>query len=225
MSRIWKTIDTVETPEGPLELRRRGDHDVLITIAGRVLMSSHSTRSEEALAALACEALGDRPNPQVLLGGLGLGFTLKEALALLPEDAQVTVAELHDQVTQWCRGPVADLSGHALDDPRVRVRVADVADGIRDSRNRWDAIVLDLFEGPNEALQGPGDLFYSGAAIHRTFDALKAGGVFAVWSEERDHAFEQRLQKSRFRDVQWHHPRRGARRHVNYIARKGSPKK
>ena len=225
MSRIWKTIDTVDTPGGPLELRRRGDRDVLITIAGRVLMSNHSTRSEEALAMLACEALGDRPGPRMLIGGLGLGYTLKAALALLPAGALVTVAELHSQVIDWCRGPVADLSGHALDDPRVAVRVADVADLIGAERGRWDAIVLDLFEGPNAALQGPADLFYSAAALRRTHAALRAGGVFAVWSEERDRAFEQRLHKSAFCDVHRHHPRRGARRHVNYVARKESTAK
>lgn len=221
MSRIWKTLDSVDTPDGVLELRRRGERDVLITLGGRVLMSSHSTRSEEALAQLACEALGDRPTPAMLIGGLGLGYTLKEALAWLPEGAQVTVAELNEQVAAWCQGPVADLSAHALEDPRTELRVADVTEVIGAERNRWDAIALDLYEGPNAALHGPADPLYGVTALKRTHDALRPGGVFALWSEERDAAFEERLQRSAFVDPQWRHPRRGARRHVIYLGRRG----
>ena len=220
MRQIWKTIDTVETRDGQIELKRRGDRDALITIAGRVLMSSHSTRSEEALAQLVSQALIDRPEPRVLVGGLGLGYTLKEALALLPEDAQVTVAELNAQVVEWCRGPVADLSGNALDDPRVEVQVVDVAKVIGSGRGRWDGIMLDLYEGPNAALHGSSDPLYGHAALRRTHTALKPGGVFAVWAEERDRTFENRLENSPFAEFRWHRPRRGARRHVNYLARR-----
>jgi len=219
MRQSWKTLETVDTRDGPLELRRRGDRDALITLAGRVLMSSHSTRSEEALAQLACEPIAKKAAPQVLVGGLGLGYTLKEALALLPEKAQVTVAELNAQVVEWCKGPVADLSGNALDDPRVEVQVRDVARVIGAGKARWDAIMLDLYEGPNNARHGSSDPLYGHSALRRTHTALKPGGVFVVWSEERDEAFESRLEQSPFSEFRWHHPRRGARRHVNYVMR------
>lgn len=218
MRQSWKTLQIVDTPDGPLELRRRGDRDALITLAGRVLMSSHSTRSEEALAQLACDPIAGRAAPQVLVGGLGLGYTLREALARLPEKARVTVAELNEQVVEWCKGPVADLSGNALDDPRVEVRVEDVARVIGGGKGRWDAIMLDLYEGPNGALHRSGDPLYGHAALRYAHTALKPGGVFAVWAEERDPAFEQRLEKSPFANFSWHRPRRGARRHVNYVA-------
>lgn len=218
MRQSWKTLQTVDTPDGPLELRRRGERDALITLSGRVLMSSHSTRSEEALAQLACDAIAGRPAPHVLVGGLGLGYTLKEALARLPEKARLTVAELNEQVVQWCKGPVADLSGNALDDPRVEVRVEDVARVIGGGKARWDAILLDLYEGPNSALHGSGDPLYGHSALRRAHTALKPGGVFVVWAEERDRAFERRLEQSPFSDMRWHRPRRGARRHVNYVA-------
>ncbi len=220
MRQSWKTLETVDTPDGPLELRRRGDRDALITLSGRVLMSSHSTRSEEALAQLACSPIADRAAPHVLVGGLGLGYTLREALALLPEKARVTVAELNDTVVQWCKGPVADLSGHALDDPRVEVRVEDVARSIGGGKARWDAIMLDLYEGPNGAVHRGGHPLYGHAALRYAHTALKPGGVFAVWAEERDQAFEYRLEHSPFGEYRWHHPRRGARRHVNYVMRR-----
>lgn len=218
MRQIWKTIETVDTPEGPLELRRRGDRDALIIIAGRVLMSSHSTRSEEALAQLACRPIADRPAPRVLVGGLGLGYSLREALAVLPDKAKVTVAELNAQVVKWCRGPVADLSDNALDDPRVDVQVADVTRVVSRGNARWDAILLDLYEGPNGALHKAGDPLYGHGALRRYHTALRPGGVFAVWAEERDQAFEYRLENSPFGEFRWHHPRKGARQHVNYVA-------
>ena len=99
-----------DTPEGPLELRQRGERGFLITIAGRVLMTSEATRSEHALARLACEALGGRPRPRLLLGGLGMGFTLREALDQLPPDARVVVVDLNPVVVDWCRGPLAALT-------------------------------------------------------------------------------------------------------------------
>jgi len=221
MRQPWKTVETMDTPEGPLELRRRGDRDALITIAGRVLMSSHSTRSEEALAQLACGVIADRPAPRVRIGGRGRGYTLREALTLLPDKARVTVAELNDQVVQWCRGPVADLSDSALDDPRVELQVVDVSRVVGSGKVRWDAIMLDLYEGPNGALHKAGDPLYGHAALRRYHTALKQGGVLAVWAEERDQAFEYRMEKSPFGEYRWHHPRKGARRHVNYVAVRG----
>jgi len=186
MKQPWITVEQVQTAEGPLVLKRRGDDEFLITIAGQVLMPSRATRSEEALATLACEAVANRPGPRVLIGGLGLGFTLRAALDALPADAQVTVAELHQAVVGWCRGPAAPVSGDSLADARVRTEVSDVADVITAGAKRWDAIVLDLYEGPHTPTQGPHHPCYGAEALRRTRRALKPGGVFAVWSEGPD---------------------------------------
>jgi len=221
MKQPWQTVQQVDTAEGPLVLKQRGDDEFLITIGGQVLMPSRATRSEEALAALACERVADRPAPRVLIGGLGLGFTLRAALDALPAAAQVTVAELHEAVVAWCRGPAAKLSGDALADERVDAVVADVADVIAAGKKRWDAIVLDLYEGPHTPTQGPHHPCYGGEALRRTRRALRTGGVFAVWSEGPDRPFLRRLEQTGFREVRQTRPGRGARRHVVYLAVRG----
>src|SRR4051812_2756189 len=124
MTRAWQTIASVATPEGALELRRRGDDDFLIVVAGRVLMTSAARRSEEELARLACARLG-APAPRVLVGGLGMGFTLRDALDVLPAGARVLVAELNADVVEWCRGPLAAITNDALADARVTVAIDD----------------------------------------------------------------------------------------------------
>src|SRR5947209_6254829 len=126
MPRPFTLIDSVPTPEGPLELRVRGEGDFMITIAGRVLMSSHLHRSEVAVAELGVAPIRKRPSPRVLIGGLGLGFTLRAALDALPRGASVVVAELNPAVVRWCQGPCATLTNHALSDPRVTVVEGDV---------------------------------------------------------------------------------------------------
>ncbi|MFH2005918.1 MAG: spermidine synthase [bacterium] len=224
MTRPWETLDRVDTPEGPLVLLRRGARELMITIDGRVLMNGVANRSELALAELACAPLHDNPAPAVLIGGLGLGFTLRAALNALPASARVTVAELNETVVRWCRGPAADLTAHAVDDPRVRVELGDVAAMIArtakapPSRNRFDAILLDLYEGPHEATQRRDDPFYGPTALGRTRAALTPDGIFAVWSEERDAAFEKRLVTAGFQ-VERKRAGRGGRRHVIYLAR------
>lgn len=215
----WKTIEQVDTQEGPLVLRQRGS-EFMITLCGQVLMPSRATRSEEALATLACEAVADWPKPRVLIGGLGLGFTLRAALDALPSDAHVTVAELHEAVVRWCKGPAAELSGDAVNDGRVATAIADVADVITASSGKLDAVVLDLYEGPHTPTQGPNDPCYGHEALRRTLRALRPGGVLAVWSEGPDRPFLQRLERAGFRNVRLTHPGRGARRHVVYLARR-----
>jgi len=214
----WKTLATVATDEGPLELRQRGDV-FLIVIAGRVLMTSNDRRSEQALATLACQPLTG-PRPRVLIGGLGMAYTVRAALDALPPHAEVEVAELTPAIEAWCRGPLAELAGRALDDPRVRVVIGDVARRIADARaGHYDAILLDLYEGPHAATQRADDPFYSRAALDRTHAALAAGGVFSVWSEEPDDAFAQRFARAGF-TVQTH--RLGKpKRHVVYLGRRG----
>src|SRR5690349_7353098 len=120
MPRAFTLVEKVDTPDGPLELRKSGERHFMITIAGRVLMTSQLTRSETALAQLACLPIRDRAAPRVLIGGLGLGFTLRAALDTLPKKARVEVAELNPSVERWCRGPLAVLTQGAVSDPRVR---------------------------------------------------------------------------------------------------------
>ena len=222
MRQPWKTLERVETPDGVLELRQRGDSEFLFTVAGQVLMTSRATRSEEALAALACGGIGGGERPAVLIGGLGLGFTLRAALDLLPTGAHVCVAELHEAVVRWCQAPLASLSGHSLDDPRVEARVADVSAVIAAGRSRWDAIAIDLYDGPHRGNQGPQDSIYGAPALRRTLEALRPGGTFAVWAEEHDDRFAGRLSAAGFGDVEEKHPGRGSQRHVVYVARRGS---
>jgi spermidine synthase len=205
----WQTLATVPTAEGPLELRRRGDAEYLIVIAGRVLMNSASRRSEEALATL---ALADRGARRVLIGGLGMGFTLRAALDAVAADARVTVVELNADVLAWCKGPLAEATGGAVLDPRVSIELADVAHVIaRAPAASWDAIALDLYEGPYAD-----DAHFGTAALARARRALTPGGVLAVWSEDADARFQKRLVAAGF-DVATHRIGCGGRRHAVYI--------
>ena len=164
----WRTIESVATPAGQLDLRQRGDRSFLITIAGRVLMTSEAHRSETDLAKLTSAALGDLPRPRVLIGGLGMGYTLRAALDCLPPGARITVAELNPVVVTWCSGPLAVLTKGATSDRRVTIVVADVARVIADARpGSFDAIVLDLYEGPHQANNRAHDPFYGLAALKR----------------------------------------------------------
>ncbi len=226
MAKPWRLVDSVDTEEGLLDLRQRGEADFLITINSRVLMNSSANMSEIVLAALACESLSNKQKPRVLIGGLGMGFTLKAALDNLPDDAEVMVAELNPIMLKWCRGAIAHLTDEAVDDPRVKVVIDNVASVIRDAamkgkENRFDAIILDLYEGPYEGDQGRGEYLYGHMALKLSRSALQKGGVFAVWSEDPDQAFEKRLQAANF-SVNRQRPGRGGRRHVVYIARKKS---
>ncbi len=223
MTRPWQHLETVDTAEGPLVLSQRGEREFLITIDGRVLMNGVANRSELALANLACAdpKVVARSTPRVLVGGLGLGFTLRAALDALPPAAQITVAELNEVVVRWCRGAVGAATDNALEDPRVTVQVADVARVIATAarkRTPYDAILLDLYEGPHEATQRSNDPFYGAQALRTTRAALSRGGVFAVWSEEPDKAFEARLAKAGFQ-AERRRAGKGGRRHVIYLAR------
>ena len=224
MARPWRLVDRAAVAEGLLDLRQRGETDFLITIDGRVLMNSSAPTSEIVLAQLACEPLKNKKNVRVLMGGLGMGFTLKAALDNLPADAAVVVAELHPIIVTWCRGPLAHLSAGAVDDPRVKIVIDDVAALIQAAAtqgkgHRFDAIILDLYDGPHAGAAGRGGNWYGNQALALSRSALKADGVFAVWSEDPDQAFEKRLQAAGF-SVNRQRPGRGGRRHVVYIARK-----
>ena len=223
MTKPWQTIDSDATDNGLLELRQRNGSDFLITIDGRVLMNSHANRSEILLSTLACNCMHNKKDPRVLIGGLGMGCTLRAALDELPDNARVVVAELNPIVVKWCRGPMAALTNGAVNDPRVTIEIADVASIIRNSAmnasdNRFDAIILDLYEGPFEAAKERGEYLYGASALERSSSALMPKGVFAVWSEDPDKAFEKRLVKAGF-SFKRHRPGRG-NRHVVYIAKK-----
>ena len=215
MPSTWKTLATAPTSEGLLELRQRAGAEFVLTIAGRVLMNSASQRSEQALATLGCAHLGERSAPRVLVGGLGMGLTLRAALDALPSTARVDVAELEPPIVAWCRGPLAPLTGGAVADPRVTVTVGDVAKVITSSdKGAYDAILLDLYEGPHAATQGRRDPFYGPEALARARAALAGGGVLAVWAEDPDPSFPVRFRKAGF-DVTIHRPGTG-RAHVVY---------
>jgi spermidine synthase len=211
----WETIASVDTAEGKLELRRRGERDFLIVIAGRVLMTSAERRSEEALSTLALGKLAAKA-PRVLIGGLGMGYTLRAALDVLPASARVTVAELTPAVAEWCRGPLAVLTNNAVGDPRVTIVIDDVAKVI--ARGTYDAILIDLYEGPNPATQDANDPFYGRAALARTYAALAPNGVFSVWSEDADAAFAKRFEAAGFAVST--HRLGSSRRHFVYLGTK-----
>jgi spermidine synthase len=215
--RPWRTIESTETPEGPLELRQRGERDFLITIAGRVLMTSQAHRSEDELARLPCATLAARARPRVLLGGLGMGHTLRATLDQLPSTGRITVAELNPCVVAWCHGPLAVLTHGATADPRVKVLVDDVARVIAHTpAGRYHAIILDLYEGPHQATLRARDPLYGAEALERMYAAVAPGGVAAVWSEEADPPFEARLADAGFR-VERVRTGSGGRRHVVYL--------
>ncbi len=221
MARPWKTIETLETVDGPLELRQRGERDFLIMINGRVLMNSATNRSELVLGELAAKKVAMRPKPRVLVGGLGMGLTLKAALDALPAEAEIVVAEFNPVVVRWCRGPLAALTLRAVEDPRVTVIVDDVAYLITQAgaakARKFDAVIIDLYEGPHAKTDATNDPFYGSRALKTTAAALTANGVFAVWGENPDEAFEKRLTTAGF-TFDRQRPGRGGLRHVVYVA-------
>lgn len=221
MSRPWRTLDRRETGDGVLELRRRDRDDFLILVGGRVLMNSRESRSEVVLGRETCAALASgSTGGRVLVGGLGMGITLRAVLDRVGADCRVDVAELHPIVAEWCRGPLAELTDGAALDPRVQVVVRDVVDVIREAPDDpYDAIVLDLFEGPHAKTDAQRDPLYGQAAVDRAWQALSPGGVLGVWAEAPDRGFASRLTRRGFR-VEELRPGRGGYRHWVVLARR-----
>ena len=180
-----------------LKLFRRGD-DFMIVLDRNELMNSRMSGSEEALATMTCERLGNRPKPHLLIGGYGMGFTLRAALQALGPDARLTVAELVPEIITWARGPMADLTAGCLDDPRVTVVQTDVAKLIAEGRGTYDAILLDVDNGPDGLVRQANDQLYSMVGLAAARAALRPGGVLAIWSAAPDAVFAQRLKKSGF---------------------------
>ena len=223
MALPWKTLDQFTTEdEGILELRQRGTGDFLITLGSQILMNSKAQRSEMALGKLGCKDLKKHPNPQVLVGGLGMGITLRAVLDELPKTARVVVAELNPVIHQWCNGPLAELTQGAANDPRVTVEIGDVAVLIKTTpQNKFDAIILDLYRGPGPQTDHIKDPIYGSRAIARTHTALKPGGTFAIWGENPDSGFEGRLASAGF-TVRCERPGKGGYRHAVWVATKKS---
>jgi len=229
MAQPWKTIESISTDEGSLELRQRGARDFIITIGSQVLMNSLSNRSEVVLGQLGCAHLKESDSPRVLVGGLGMGFTLKAVLDALPATARVVVAELNPTVREWCRGPLAALTDNAVNDPRVTVEIGDVAHRIRRSAvdggdARFDAIILDLYRGPHAKTHHSDDPLYGSRAIDNMRAALKPCGTVAVWGENYDEGFDRRLQSAGF-TVTTDRPGRGGLRHVVFTGQLKQSKK
>jgi spermidine synthase len=193
----WSLIDTAAVPDGGGELRlmQRGAEFSIFSGASE-LMNSRSNGSEQALATLACAGLGDRPSAHVLIGGFGMGFTLRAALDSLGPKARVTVAELVPAVIAWARGPLAHFNGDCLDDPRVTLREGDVAALIDEARSGYDAILLDVDNGPEGLSRPANDRLYDIRGLAAARRALKPGGVLAVWSSAGNPAFTQRLRRA-----------------------------
>jgi spermidine synthase len=217
----WEHLDTAKIPDGgELKLMRRG-RELSIMSGAIELMNSRLSGSEEALASLTCTPLATRPQPKILIGGLGMGFTLRAALAILPPDAKVLVAELVPAVVAWARGPMAELFAGCLDDRRVRVREGDVAEAIAEGQGAYDAILLDVDNGPGGLNRATNDGLYAASGLAAARAALRPAGVLAVWSAAPDARFVGRLRQAGYaveeKQVRASRSGRGGR-HVIWLA-------
>jgi spermidine synthase len=222
----WELIDSSQVPGtgGVICLYRRG-REYSIMVNGSELMNSRAHGSEDALAELACARIADRQSPQVLIGGLGMGYTTAAALRRLGGDARVVVAELVPAVVEWNRGALSDLAGHPLQDGRVTVREIDVARILKAEQRAYDAILLDVDNGPEAMTSNGNQWLYSRNGLDAAFAALRPGGVLAVWSAGPDQAFFKRLGQAGFEVEEVHvralRPGKGVR-HTIWLAGRGS---
>lgn len=217
----FEAIGTASIPGqgGELRLLQRND-EFSIRIAGKAgeLMNTRLHGSEDALAELACERIADRPGGRVLIGGLGMGFTLAAALKVLGEDAEVVVAELVPGVVEWNRGPLGAAAGRPLDDPRTRVSLGDVGELLRREPGGFDAIMLDVDNGPEGLTRRENDWLYSPRGLAAAQQALRPEGVLAVWSAGQDPVFTERLRRVGLLveevTVRAHRPGKGAKHRI-----------
>jgi spermidine synthase len=218
----WVKIDTARIPgsDGELRLMQRGA-EFSIKLGTNELMNSRLSGSEAALATLAARKIEAVETPHVLIGGLGMGFTLRAALAVLGAGARVVVAELVPAVVAWARGPMAGIFAGSLDDPRASILESDVLDVIRSNPRTFDAILLDVDNGPEGLTRKANDALYDGAGLKMAWTALRPRGVLAVWSSGPNPAFARRLRLAGF-DVNEVNIRatgkRGGARHMIWIA-------
>ena len=218
----WQHLDTAPIPgsSDTLRLIRRGS-EFAIMLGTNPLMNSRLSGSEEALATLVCARLAGQPLAKLLIGGLGMGFTLRAALGLLGPQASITVAELVPAVIAWARGPMVEVHGPSLMDRRVTITQGDVGGLIRVAKADYDAILLDVDNGPDGLTRKGNDALYTGTGLRAARAALKPGGILAVWSVAPDDAFAQRLTKAGFsvedKRIKAHKGRSGTR-HVIWLA-------
>lgn len=223
----WKLIDTSEIPDngGELRLYQRGEEHSIAIVGGGELMNSRVFGSEEALAELGCTAVAGRAQARVLVGGLGMGYTLAAALRHLAPDAELVVAELVPAVVRWNREFIGGYAGHPLADPRVTVREGDIARILKRERESFDAILLDVDNGPEGLTHRANDWLYSDAGLEAAYDTLRRGGVLAVWSAGPDRGFSERLRRAGFEvvvhTVRAHAGRKGARHTIWLAERQG----
>jgi len=194
----WEILGQARTPDGATMTLTRSGSEHVIRVDGQHLMSSRMHGSEDALAALACAEALALQRPTVLVGGLGMGFTLRATLDLLPPEARVVVVELLPAVVVWNRSLLGELAGHPLSDPRVTVEVADVGAVMREGAGRFDAILLDVDNGPSAFTSSDNEGLYDEQGLAAARAALTPGGVLAVWSAKDDRRFQQRLRGAGF---------------------------
>jgi spermidine synthase len=222
----WLQIDSARVPGAEVELRlmRRGD-DFSMMLGPNELMNSRLSGSEEALATLACRRIEAVKRPHLLIGGLGMGFTLRAALAVLGPGARIMVAELVPAVIAWARGPMAELFGDSLADPRASIRQADAVEVIRSHASAFDAILLDVDNGPEGLIRKANDALYDMQGLKAIHHALRPGGVLAVWSSGPNPAFSKRLRNAGFEvnevNVRAAAKRKGARHVIWFATRAG----
>ncbi len=220
----WEHLATARAPEGSaLRLLRRGDEFSIRLQDGNELMNSRLGGSEEALASLALDRLGGRAAPRLLIGGLGMGFTLRAAQTAAPPDARFVVAEIVPDLIGWASQHMTRVFGDSLSDPRVDVRIGDVGAMIRDADSTFDAILLDVDNGPDGLTRADNDALYGAAGLQEIRRALAPGGVLAVWSATQDRGFGRLLSSCGF-DAQTHVVRAGrnggGNRHTIWVAAK-----
>jgi len=224
--RHWTLLGEAPIPGSAQSLRlHQGKDDFFISISsgGGELMSTRKHGSEDALGTLPCRKLRKRDSARVLIGGLGMGFTLAAVLAEVGKAAEVTVAELIPEVVEWNRGPLGKHSGYPLDDPRTKVHVGDVAKLLQNQRGYFDVIALDVDNGPEGLTQCANDWLYSTAGIIAAQEALKPDGILAFWSAGPDQVFHDRLRRCGFmveEKTVFAHGKKGAR-HIIWLASLG----
>jgi spermidine synthase len=221
----WKLLDTAQIPGGgELRLKQRGT-EYVIMLGTIDLMNSRLSGSEEALGTIACERLAGLEKPRILIGGLGMGFTLRAVLAKAAARAEIIVAELVPSVVAWAKGPMAELFGESLQDPRVSIVVEDVGHSIRSAPKGFDAILLDVDNGPEGLTRLGNDALYEKPGLNAAHIALRPGGILAVWSSSGDKSFTKRLRTAGFVvdevRVRAHRGQSGARHTIWFAARQG----
>ncbi len=211
----WEQLGEARTPEGAMMALTRRGQEYFLLADGKILMTSRMRGSEEELAVLGCERARQQEAPCLFIGGLGMGFTLRATIDLAPPEAHIVVAELMPAIVEWNRGPLGHLAKHPLQDPRVEVVVGDAGAVLQQNRGRFDAILLDVDNGPAAFTQAANQSLYDNAGVANARAALRPKGVYAVWSAWDDRKFEHRLR---------HHGFTTKTHHVRARLKKGGPK-